>query len=121
MAWIDLLGVDEVDGVACEMAESGAVHFGQIVNTWIGFDGATRAVPRSTERSTTHRSVMAYTAIPSIADLDTVDELASAWADAQRVELTKAVSAWKAFARFHQIMDSELNMPEPLHGTDSAE
>lgn len=34
MTWVHLLGVDDVDGPAREMAESGAAQYGQVLNTW---------------------------------------------------------------------------------------
>ncbi len=34
MAWVELLGIDDVDGPAREMAESGAAQYGQVLNTW---------------------------------------------------------------------------------------
>lgn len=34
MAWVELLGIDDVDGPARAMAESGAAQYGQVLNTW---------------------------------------------------------------------------------------
>lgn len=34
MAWVELLGIDDVDGPAREMAESGEAQYGQVLNTW---------------------------------------------------------------------------------------
>ena len=34
MAWVELLGINDVDGPAREMAESGEAQYGQVLNTW---------------------------------------------------------------------------------------
>ena len=34
MAWVELLGIDDVEGTAREMAESGQAQYGQVLNTW---------------------------------------------------------------------------------------
>lgn len=34
MAWVDLLGIGDVEGPAREMAESGSAQYGQVLNTW---------------------------------------------------------------------------------------
>lgn len=194
MAWVELLGIEDVDGTAREMAESGAAQYGQVLNTWAAilnrpeifaaylpflrsvagpgtldpklkdmsaflvgvlnncrytvshraasaqrngvdeatllavasgqwsdFDDTTRAVLRFTEELTTLPSVVSYNDSPLVVDQATLDELASALTDAERVELTMSVSVWNALARFHRVMGFELDMPEPPHGTDPAE
>jgi AhpD family alkylhydroperoxidase len=194
MAWVELLGIEDVEGTAREMAESGQAQYGQVLNTWAAllnrpemfaaylpflrsvagpgtldpklkdmsaflvgvlnncrytvshraasaqrngvdeatllavasgqwsdFDDTTRAVLRFTEELTTLPSVVSYNDSPLVVDQATLDELASALTDAQRVELTMSVSVWNALARFHRVMGFELDMPEPPHGTDPAE
>jgi AhpD family alkylhydroperoxidase len=194
MAWVELLGIEDVEGTAREMAESGQAQYGQVLNTWAAilnrpemfaaylpflrsvagpgtldpklkdmsaflvgvlnncrytvshraasaqrngvdeatllavasgqwsdFDNTTRAVLRFTEELTTLPSVVSYNDSPLVVDQATLDELASALTDAQRVELTMSVSVWNALARFHRVMGFELDMPEPPHGTDPAE
>ena len=194
MAWVELLGIEDVDGTAREMAESGQAQYGQVLNTWAAilnrpeifaaylpflrsvagpgtldpklkdmsaflvgvlnncrytvshraasaqrngvdeatllavasgqwsdFDDTTRAVLRFTEELTTLPSVVSYNDSPLVVDQATLDELASALTDAERVELTMSVSVWNALARFHRVMGFELDMPEPPHGTDPAE
>lgn len=34
MAWVELLGPDDVEGPAREMVDSGAAQYGQVLNTW---------------------------------------------------------------------------------------
>lgn len=34
MAWVELRSIDDVDGSAREMAESGQAQYGQVLNTW---------------------------------------------------------------------------------------
>ena len=34
MAWVELREIDDVDGTAREMAESGSAQYGQVLNTW---------------------------------------------------------------------------------------
>jgi AhpD family alkylhydroperoxidase len=34
MAWVEILGIEDVEGPAREMVESGAAQYGQVLNTW---------------------------------------------------------------------------------------
>jgi AhpD family alkylhydroperoxidase len=42
----------------------------------------------------------------------------AAFSDAQRMELTLAISLWNALARFHRVLDLDMDMPEPPAALD---
>jgi len=72
-------------------------------------DAMTTGLPAQTRAQTT-------TGVPT----SLIDAIKEQFEPAQIVELTMSISIWNALARFHRVMDFDLDMPAPPADVDSA-
>lgn len=194
MALVNLLTIDDIDGPAHEVAESGVAQYGQLLNTWgallnrpeifaaylpflravagpgtldpkikdmsatlvgwlnncrytvshraassarngvadsdlqkvmdhdwSGFDAATQTALEFTEVLTLSPTTVTYPEAPLLVEGELRDRLKTQFTDEQIVELAMSVSVWNGLARFHRVMDFDLDMPVPPEGIDPAQ
>lgn len=102
------IGVDEADILG--VADPGAHAYDDETAAALAFADELTTRPITTSRADEAQAVSAPVLVRVEALFD----------DAQRAELALAVSLWNALARFHRVMDLDLDMPEPPEQLDAA-
>ena len=191
MSYVRLADIEELDGTARDIAESGQAQYGQLLNTWRALmnkpdlfaaylpflrqvagpgvlDGLLKdavamyvGVLNHCRYTVSHRSTSAKkngasdeflrkvaagewdgfdertrVALTAARDLtvlppqvpyaqlhqgmlpETLEAVARVFDDVERVELLVGIAVWNALARFHRVMDLELDMPPGPDGVD---
>lgn len=77
------------------------------------FDEPARVAIEFASQLTLRPPVVRYPSAPQAVDPGLLRRLRATFADPQIVELTASISLWNALARFHRVMDFDLDMPSP--------
>lgn len=102
------IGVDEADIVG--VADPEAHGFDEPTAAALAFTEALTLQPPVTSRGDARQGV----------DEAVLRRVEAAFDDGARAELALAVSLWNALARFHRVMDLDLDMPEPPEPLEEA-
>jgi len=84
------------------------------------FSPAEQAAMDFTDELTTQVDDVSYVENPQGVKAETLQRLKAHFSDAEISELALSVSLWNALARFHRVMDFELDMPVPPAEIDTA-
>ena len=87
---------------------------------WDDLDEPTRIALMFTEQLTVRPPTTTFTENRQAVDAEVLDAAKRLFTDPQLVELAMSVSVWNALARFHRVMDFELDMPAPPTTLDPA-
>ena len=90
-----------------------AVH-----ENWGEFDEKTRIALEFTKQLTLNPSAVEYGDLPQAVDSSVLAALKSHFNDAEIVDLAMTVSVWNSIARFHRVMNFELDMPAAPEGVE---
>lgn len=83
---------------------------------WDGFDPRTQIALRYTRELTLNPAVLSYSELPQAVLPETLRELSSNFDPVEILELTMSIAVWNALARFHRVMNFDLDMPEAPEG-----
>jgi alkylhydroperoxidase family enzyme len=85
---------------------------------WSQFDDATRVALEFTKQLTLNPANVEYSQLPQAVDREVLEQLKSHFDDAEIVDLAMTVSVWNSIARFHRVMDFDLDMPKAPEGVE---
>lgn len=87
---------------------------------WDRLDPAVRDALELTRALTLDPAAVPYSAEPGLISSELRATLSARFTEEQLVELALSVSVWNALARFHRVMEFDLDMPEPPPSLDPA-
>jgi alkylhydroperoxidase family enzyme len=85
---------------------------------WGEFDEKTRIALEFTKQLTLNPSAVEYGDLPQAVDSSVLAALKFHFSDAEIVDLAMTVSVWNSIARFHRVMNFELDMPAAPEGVE---
>ena len=85
---------------------------------WDGFDERTRVALTAARDLTVLPPQVPYAQLHQGMLPETLEAVARVFDDVERVELLVGIAVWNALARFHRVMDLELDMPPGPDGVD---
>jgi alkylhydroperoxidase family enzyme len=78
---------------------------------WDIFDEPTKLALEFTKQLTLNPTSHTYSSLPQAVDAAVLKKIKETFSDEEIVDLAMTVSVWNSIARFHRVMDLEMDMP----------
>jgi AhpD family alkylhydroperoxidase len=85
---------------------------------WSNFAPEVQVALEFTKQLTMNPTVVEFSALPQSVEPAVLASLKSHFSDEEIVDLAMTVSVWNSIARFHRVMDLEMDMPDPPAGVN---
>ena len=82
------------------------------LGNWNDFDLKLQLALEYTKQLTLGPAVIQYSSIEGIIEPELRKQLSEEFSEPEIVELTMSVSLWNALARYHRVMEFEMDMPD---------
>lgn len=85
---------------------------------WSSFSPEVQVALEFTKQLTVNPTVVEFSTLPQSVEPAVLTSLKSHFSDEEIVDLAMTVSVWNSIARFHRVMDLEMDMPDPPEGVN---